>query len=488
MKKVLIIGSGIAGSLAASYLEKACKVTLMTKGRRDDSNSMLAQGGIAAALAADDDPYDHLQDTLTAGCDHNDPQRVEELVTLGPEVIQSLIDTGMKFDQKADGSWAYGLEGAHRKPRVLHCGGDQTGKHLTSFIQSQLAQTTWLENCTVSDLLIHENSCQGVVYLQNGIQKVFHADLVILATGGIGQLFPLTTNNWSISGDGIALAARAGATLKDMEFVQFHPTLLVVDGHCQGLISEAVRGEGARLVMEDGTLLMAGRHPQQDLAPRDVVSRVIKESLAAGHTIYLDISPIPDFTTRFPHITQILRKNTIPFETTHRIPVEPGAHFFMGGIETNEWGETSIHNLYAIGETACTGVHGANRLASNSLLEGLVFAKKASEHVLAKRIPFTKPAIIVNYQNSRPLNLPTKQALQERAWDAIGIVRDSEQLQAFLDWLAQFHYQPLNYPTLTEEKLEIANLCLVAEKIAQAALERKESLGAHAILKKEPIQ
>lgn len=477
-ERIIIIGSGIAGSLAALRLMQDYDVTIITKGTKQESNSMLAQGGVAAAITKDDSPKKHFRDTFQAGCYHNKPLAVCELTTYGPIVIQKLIKEGMTFDQQ-NGEFLLGLEGAHQMPRILHAGGDQTGKVLTTFIQNQLTAVQWREQEMAIQIIKQGHQAVGVCCLDSNNQlHNYYGEHIILATGGLGQLFPVTTNARTISGDGLALALNAGATLSDMEFIQFHPTLLFIDGHCHGLISEAVRGEGAKLIREDGTAIMEGVHPLLDLAPRDIVSATLANEIAQGELIFLEITAVKNFESRFPGISASLDNHQVPFRKTKRIPVHPGAHFLMGGVRTDLHGKTNIKGLYAIGEVANTGVHGANRLASNSLLETLVFGEKVAAYIQAnpakKRNQSVTPAP-PKHLLTHPL--PDKQQLQEKIGIALGITRTEEKLTEFLHWAN--HFEQANS---TCEEAEISNMLLVAKLIATSALKRTESLGAHRIL------
>lgn len=478
-ERIIIIGSGIAGCTAALRLMRNYDVTIITKGQKEESNSMLAQGGVAAAVAKNDSPKKHFSDTFQAGCYHNRPLAVRELTTCGPIIIQKLIKDGMMFDKEGH-ELAFGLEGAHQIPRILHAGGDQTGKFLTTFLQEQLTNIHWQEHQMAIQIMKHNEQAVGVSCLDSGNQlHTYYGEHIILATGGLGQLFPVTTNARTISGDGLALAFNAGAKLADMEFIQFHPTLLFVDGHCHGLISEAVRGEGAKLIRDNGTAIMAGVHPLLDLAPRDIVSATLSEEIAQGNLVFLEISAVKDFETRFPAITASLDNHHVPFRETMRIPVHPGAHFLMGGVRTDLNGRTSIPGLYAVGEVANTGVHGANRLASNSLLETLVFGEKVAEYIQSN------PAKLVSQAETNPLpkafstpHLPDKQLLQEKIGDALGITRTMEKLTDFLNWTNHF-----DLASNTREAAEISHMLIVAKLIAGSAQKRTESLGAHRILK-----
>lgn len=477
-ERVIIVGSGISGCMAALRLMQDYDVTIITKGMKEESNSMLAQGGVAAAVSKSDTPKKHFSDTFQAGCFHNKVRAVSQLVTCGPVVLQKLIDEGLTFDKK-DGEFSLGLEGAHRLPRILHTGGDQTGKYLTTFLQEKLTNIDWQEEQMVIEIIKHNEVAIGVHCLDKENQlHTYYGEHIILASGGLGQLFPVTTNAATISGDGLALAYRAGAKLTDMEFIQFHPTLLFLNGRCRGLISEAVRGEGAELVRADGSAVMMGVHPLADLAPRDIVAATLFEEIERGNAIFLDITAVSHFEERFPAITASLDAHQVPFRETKRIPVHPGAHFLMGGIRTDLHGKTNIPGLYAIGEVANAGVHGANRLASNSLLETLVFGEKVAEYIHTQKPNPKKYPLIPCASSTKTPHLPNKQLLQEKIWESLGITRKPEKITELLHWLADFDYA--NY---TRETAELSNMIITAKLIAESALKRTESLGAHRILK-----
>ncbi|ENH6155687.1 TPA: L-aspartate oxidase [Listeria monocytogenes] len=477
-ERVIIIGSGIAGCTAAFRLMHDYDVTIITKGLKEESNSMLAQGGIAAAVSKNDTPKKHFSDTFQVGCFHNKVLAVNQLVTNGPIVIQKLIAEGMTFDEQ-NGELSLGLEGAHQLPRILHTGGDQTGKFLTTFLQEKLTNIHWQEQKMAIEIIKQNDSAIGVHCLDKENRlHTYYGEHIILASGGLGQLFPVTTNAATISGDGLALAYRAGAKLTDMEFIQFHPTLLFLNGRCHGLISEAVRGEGAKLIRADGSAVMTDVHPRADLAPRDIVAATLFAEIQDGNEVFLDITPIPNFEERFPGITANLDAYHVPFRETKRIPVHPGAHFLMGGIRTDLQGKTNIPGLYAIGEVANAGVHGANRLASNSLLETLVFGEKVAEYILTQKTNLIDhPEIPLSNQTRTP-HLPDKQLLQEKIWETLGITRKPEKITEFLHWLTDF-----DYANHTRETAEISHMLITAKLIAESALKRTESLGAHRILK-----
>lgn len=479
MKKVIIIGAGLAGCYMALELQEICDVTIITKGTREESNSMLAQGGIAAALDPLDSPAQHQTDTLLAGQYHNAPAAVAQLVDLGSELVQQLIAMGMVFDHDAKGNLDFGLEGAHKHARILHANGDRTGQALTTFVQQKLQDIHWLTETMAIELYTNKGICQGVLVrnVQTGQQKILTADAIVLATGGLGNLYNFTTNDQTITGDGFALAARQNVRLQDMAFVQFHPTLLALNDQCFGLVTEAIRGCGAVLVDENHTPIMA-ETPKKDLAARDIVARKLTAHAQKGHQLFLDISTVTDFTTRFAGVTANLDRHHVPFRKTHLIPIRPGAHFMMGGIQTNLSGETSLPHLFAIGEVACNGVHGANRLASNSLLDCLVSAQKAARRIL--ELP-ERPRANFKYLSTQFLTplLPELTTLQTKAWQALGIERTRKQLDHFLTWLKQYNYRQLQPSQLNPEELKIANLCFCAELIAKAALAEPKSIGAH---------
>lgn len=485
MKKVIIVGAGLAGSYIATQLPADYDITIITKKTRIDSNSMLAQGGIAAALDEGDSPKVHEEDTLKAGKYHNDEQAVKQLVTIGPQLIDDLIAQGMKFDRESDGQLSFSLEGAHRFRRILHAQGDQTGHALTEFVQSTIRNDIkWEENTTVLDLVVEKGECQGVVIRnRKGTIKTKYADFTILASGGLGHLYPLTTNDQTITGDGIALAFRNNIKLKDMAYVQFHPTLLTKNDKCYGLITEAIRGAGAILIDENGNKIMEDT-PQKDLAPRDVVTRKLKAWQQKGHRLFLDISKIQSFKQKFPGVSRNLANHQIDFERTKKIPIQPGAHFFMGGIKTDLDAQTSLKRLYAVGEVACNGVHGANRLASNSLLDCLVSSNRAAEAIAKTPTAENKNN---DYTVDSPSNsdikskLPSKDVLLEKTWKQIGVVRSKTDLNNFLNWLDKFNYKELNPKQLSSKDLTIANLCICAELIAKSALAQPKSLGANYI-------
>lgn len=483
--EVAIIGSGVAALQTAIEVSKSKHVTLITKSKLRLSNSYLAQGGIAVALSEQDDPIFHQQDTMQAGRHYNKEQAVKILVEQAPQVISNLIDSGMRFDHDQDGNLTFGLEGAHSERRILHSHGDATGKYVTEHLISQLddSKIKVLEDTAVVELMIGEDhSCIGVkVVNPQGQVKAIYAEHIVLATGGCGSLFQLTSNAATVSGDGIALALKAGAKIRDMEFVQFHPTLLYCHGKTQGLVSEAVRGEGAILVTSEGKKIMEGVHPLKDLAPRHVVAQTIYSYMEHGESVYLDISMIPHFKEHFPTVADICESNGINLDEG-KIPVAPGNHFLMGGIETDEFSQTSIKGLYAVGEVACTGVHGANRLASNSLLEGLVYGYAlgrylggAPARVLSKEAKKTNTNHVLG-------TLPELEEIQKKLMQKAGIVRNEKDLTSLKSWLESFQIDELldvACENVSFDQLTKINSVIVAWLIAESAFMRKESRGGH---------
>ncbi|MDR1521440.1 MAG: L-aspartate oxidase [Streptococcaceae bacterium] len=482
-KKVVIVGGGLAGSFLAMLLQKDCKVTLLTKTQVQESNSMLAQGGIAAVMSKSDSFVSHIHDTLVAGNFHNDARLVKIVVEEGPKILQELMNLGLFFDKDENGNILYGMEGAHSKKRILHSKGDQTGRIITSFVQSLWQDVNIIENAYATEIIKNKKNGLGLLYLdeKENWQEIF-ADKIILATGGIGGLFSYTSNDKALTGDGIALAMRAKAEVKDLEFIQFHPTLLLINGHCCGLISEAVRGDGARLINDLGEYFMKKVHHFGDLATRDIVSRKVYQQILNGRKVFLDLASISNFAKRFPTIDQNLKRYGFKIKEDCLIPIQPGEHFLMGGIKTDLFGATSIPNLYAVGEVACSGVHGANRLAGNSLLEILVFAKRVAADIKSKifdsQAKFEKRAKEIKITP----NLPTIQNLQKRAWNAIGIVRKTSEMEDFLIWLEQFNIVEKIPKNWSKKEIECYNLCQIARNITKMALARKKSLGAHYVL------
>ncbi|MBA2176662.1 L-aspartate oxidase [Halobacillus locisalis] len=481
---VIIVGSGVSALQLAKHLSEDTNVIVFTKSKATHGNSSYAQGGISAAIKEDDDPFAHYLDTVEAGRYTNQSQYTLEMTREAPAIINELIAEGCEFDRNPDGHLQLGREGGHHDYRIVHSGGDQTGKRLMKHLIQQLPDTIELyEDHFVYDLVIHENRCYGVKCLTKNGTRTFTAAHVILSTGGCGQLYSLTSNAETITGDGIALAYQAGAEITDMEFIQFHPTLLYKDGRTHGLVTEAVRGEGAVLLNENGDAIMDGVHPLRDLAPRNVVAQTIYQQLQQGHHVYLDIRSISDFSKRFPTVAKLCEAHNIDIQKG-QIPVSPGCHFSMGGIATDRFGRTAVNGLYALGEAACTGVHGANRLASNSLLEGLVFGKRLAAFINSTEglpelpdLPERKPSL-----HHSIVDLPPVKELQQRMMDLVGMVRTEQQLLQQKEWLDSFRIDEwftFDLSLLTTKQVTTLFMLQTAWLITCSALERKESRGAH---------
>lgn len=470
----VVIGSGLAGSTVSLLLSELGTVALLDKGEAYASNSYLAQGGMATAVALDDSPELHLQDTLLAGDGLCHPTVVRELVSCAPALLQWLTDLDVIFDRDYTGQVALGLEGAHSRSRILHVGGDATGANILRTLTQNLAvhpQITRFANTRVDSLLYNEHVVHGaLVHFASGRDILLRAQhATILATGGIGQLFAHTTNPLCATGDGIALAHQAGAHLRNLEFVQFHPTALNRPTNPQFLISEAVRGAGAKLLDATGYAIMAD-HPQGDLAPRDVVARRIDQIRKGGRDVYLDAQAIPDFATRFPTIYRTCKQMGLD-PNTSPLPVSPAAHFAMGGIASSLAGETSVRGLFAIGEVANTGVHGANRLASNSLLECIVMAHKLAVHLRQHRDMLPRADLNVDTilkHRFKPIVTHVLMHVQEIMWKLSGVVRHHDSL---LQGIRQLQDLQTVYPRQTT--------LTTALLIMQSAYLRKESRGAH---------
>ncbi|HTN59308.1 MAG TPA: L-aspartate oxidase, partial [Protaetiibacter sp.] len=500
--RVVVVGTGIAGLIAAYRASARHDVVLVTKAELAESNTKYAQGGIAAALFPDDSAASHIADTLSAGAGLCDPAAVEVLCTEGPQRVRDLIALGVEFDRDAAGELARGHEAAHSARRVIHAGGDATGLAIeVALLRAVRALAVEVHEFTFMRELVvaHDDDDHREVRTGRvvGIDAVgpsgqtfrIDADAVVLASGGAGQLYRHTTNPAVTTGDGIAAAWRAGAELADVEFYQFHPTALAVPG--SPLISEAVRGEGAVLLDQAGRRFMFDVHPDGELAPRDVVARGIAEAMArqGGAPVLLDATALERdkgagfLATRFPSITRVTLENGFDW-TREPVPVTPAAHYWMGGIRTDLHGRTSLPGLYAVGEAACTGVHGANRLASNSLLESLVFAWRAVDALdgvegsgsRASRdsVPMRLEADGVPVANAQATASPTRQEIQNLMWAAVGLERDAVALRAALDTLHGWQVTGTALPELEER-----NLLDLARITAHAALVREESRGAH---------
>lgn len=484
-KTCVVVGSGLAGLYTAYVLSKHSKVLLLTKEDIDTSNSFHAQGGIAAVTEDDDSPLEHFDDTIEAGRGLCDEEAVRVLTEEAPRRIEELIAWGMKFDTK-NGHLELGLEGGHHHHRILHAGGDATGKNITQFMIGQVLQCRpdieIVPGEEVLRLLVDEDGCHGVACYNHHTLYPHHiyADEVVLATGGVGALFDRTTNPLTATGSGIAMAYEAGAEVRDMEFIQFHPTALYIPGEAAFLVSEAVRGEGARLYNIEGNRFMFGKYPLAELEPRDVVARQIFLEMRKTNSpfVYLTLDHLnPDVIRhRFPNILRYCADRGI--DMTQRIPVAPAAHYTVGGITTDLNGRTGIAHLYAVGEVASTGLMGANRLASNSLIECLVYGKRVADNIHAddtQRKEYKGPDFVLAPDSNRPkASFDMGSMLMQDA----GIIRCREGLSEALRTIDN-RLKEIDAPVLDPASWREHYRLTAARLIVASALEREESRGGH---------
>ncbi len=476
----VIIGSGAAGLMTALTLHEDKRILILTKTQPEDSNSALAQGGIAAALSEEDIDL-HIADTMIAGCNFNDEKAVGDMIKRSSEAIDVLLQYGVPFDRDEDNDLLVTREGGHSARRVLHYK-DMTGKAITDSLLEALQtkdNITLLSDACVSDIVTDQHKAVGVSYFRGGKQHVVAGNCIVLATGGIGGLFKATTNTTTLTGDGMAMAIRAGASVKDLEFIQFHPTAYSTSG-VTFLISEAVRGEGGVLINDQGQRFMKGIHPMAELAPRNIVAKAIFDQMQDGQTVYLDVRHLgPYFKERFPTIYgNCMAQGVDPLDTP--VPIQPVQHYVMGGIQTDPVGRTAVDRLYACGEAAWTGVHGANRLASNSLLEAVVYGKSVAEDINQRNLSAHLP-IIHSQRNGRELvgSEDVRQAVQAILSQSAFIVRNRDQILKGIEALANIKIELESQTATKAEEVEIFNMVLVADRILQAALVRETSLGSH---------
>lgn len=477
--RFLVIGSGVAGLHTAWRAAAAGDVLVLTKRSLHDSATSYAQGGIAAALGAGDSPELHRQDTLAAGAALCDREAVEVLVEEGPARVRELQLAGAAFDLGNDGKLKLGREAAHSRRRIVHAHGDRTGAEVARTLIERVRATrsaSVLEHARVLELIVEKGRCAGVRASVMGQAVEIRADATVLASGGCGQIYRYTTNPVVATGDGFAIAHRAGVRLADMEFVQFHPTALDTPENPLSLISEAVRGEGATLCNADGERFMVRRHKLAELAPRDVVAREIFRERARTGAVFLDARSIgKEFVQRFPGIFALCEHRGID-PRRDLIPVTPAAHYMMGGIVTDLAGRSSLAHLYACGEVACTGVHGANRLASNSLLEGLVFAERVARDMSAAprtAVPRKAASWDVPPLVDRGAAQVAADSIRQVMWDHAAIDRNARGLRKCVNALNDIHSR------LDEGMTEERNMCETARLVAAAALARRESRGGH---------
>lgn len=503
----IIVGSGIAGLYAALKIEQQAKlpdgIMLITKSKLGESNSKYAQGGMVAVLKENkcDSTESHIRDTIKAGAGLSEFNTVKFISENSDKVVKDLLNFGVEFDRDKDGNLCFTKEAAHSVRRILHSGGDATGKMIEKSLVEQVQNNNNIdvyEEGTVVELLINSNGeCRGVLVFNNmtGEYETVYSPAVILATGGIGQLYKYTTNPEGATGDGLAIAYNAGAVMQDMEFVQFHPTALAFDDDVNRfLISEAVRGEGAKLVDADGMEFMAKYDERKELAPRDIVTRANYNEMMKNHlaNVYLNASCIDKakLAERFPTISKKCLEHGIDISKDF-IPVAPAAHYFMGGIRTDVEGRTSINGLFAIGEVSSTGLHGGNRLASNSLLECVVCAYEVADFLKTQKLDAPKSidanikSIIDQYseedEDVEPIDTDVfKAELKDIMWNYCGILRDEKSLITALEKLDELKSKfPRTRKCQTKAEYEFKNMLTVARMIVVSALGRKESRGAH---------
>ena len=479
---VIVIGSGVAGLSVALSLP-GYRVLLITKTQLGAGSSQWAQGGVAAAMGEGDSPDLHARDTLGVSGGIANADAVSVLTQVGPDCMRRLMSLGVKFDRE-QGVLCLGREAAHSRPRILHAQGDATGAELVRALTRAVRQTDGIEIAEmweVEELMVQAGRVMGVIARQGAERRLYGAPAVVLATGGIGQLYRYTTNPPEATADGLALAARAGARLADIEFVQFHPTALAAGSDPLPLLTEALRGAGAMLVNEMDDRFMVAEHEAAELAPRDVVARAVWRQLQAGHTVFLDARAAigARFSDHFPTAFAFCQRQGLD-PRSDRLPVAPAAHYHMGGVAVDLLGRTSIPGLWACGEAACTGVHGANRLASNSLLEGLVFAERVGQDVkgVIQSRCATMPSSL-RLVDVRQISLPASEddvvisQIRDIMWTHVGLVRTESGL---VEAMGQLHELDMSGAVWTRRGQQMLT---VAQLIAMAALAREESRGAH---------
>ncbi len=476
---LIVVGTGVAGMTAALGAE-GLRVHVLTKTALESGSSRWAQGGVAAAVGQGDSPELHAADTVAAGAGLVDSEVAQILTRDGVIAVERLIDIGAEFDHGERGELALGREAAHSRSRILHAHGDATGAELVRALGVRLRKEERIqvfERAFAYRLLSRGGRIDGVLALHREDRPVLHvASRVVIASGGLGQLYRYTTNPPEATGDGLMLAAAAGATLIDVEFVQFHPTALAIDADPLPLLTEALRGEGARLVDDQGERFMPGEDPRAELAPRDVVARAIWRRLKVGRRVYLDArQAVGDrFPARFPSVFEECRSAGID-PRVELMPVVPAAHYYMGGVAVDAWGRSNVSGLWACGEASSTGAHGANRLASNSLLEALVFGARVAQS--AGSVSPARSTEVVDDEPTfgNPVTVAPEQRakLRSLAWEKLGLTRDEAGLSAARQELAEL------WRELPDGPSEVRNLTAAATLIAAAARRRRESRGAH---------
>jgi L-aspartate oxidase len=481
----IVLGSGVAGLRAAIELARDGRVAVLTKDRLDESNTEYAQGGVAVAMSDDDEISLHLEDTLNAGAGLCDKQAVRVLVEEGPRYITELINWGAQFDREG-GALAFTQEAAHSRRRILHANGDSTGREIVRSLIAHARKQSNIElvaHAATIGLIVEDGRCSGVRFIDpnESLRRELRARAVVLATGGAGQIYAQTTNPSVATGDGMAMAYAAGATMCDLEFTQFHPTALALDGAPRFLLTEALRGEGAILRNHGGEAFARRYDDRGELAPRDIVARAIVAEMerTGARWMYLDLTHLKAefLRERFPNIFETCLRYGLDL-TKDQLPVSPAAHYLMGGVRTDTSGRTTLAGLYAAGEVACTGVHGANRLASNSLLEGLVFGARAGAAAVEDAARLQKqlarqpaPAPVEFDLADWRLDPRIKKRSQEIMWRNVGLIRRADDLRSAIEELTTMAAENVNERT--------RNFATLAKLMAAAALWREESRGGH---------
>lgn len=477
---VVVIGAGIAGMTAALSLDAKFNIALVSKGEAAESSTYKAQGGVSAAVGPDDSPEGHINDTLRVGQGLCRREAVEVMAQEGPAAIAYLESVGVKFDREA-GKLSVTKEAGHSRKRVVHYY-DATGRHISESLTKEILRRENIESlhaCFLIDLLMQDGLCRGCILWQDGHRLILHAHVVIIATGGYSAIFGRSTNSASLTGDGIAAAYRAGAVVADMEFVQFHPTAFTTTSGEVFLLTEALRGEGALLYNTFGERFMVNYHPDGELAPRDEVSRAINAEMkkSSQKNVYLDARKLGKayLADRFRQVYTKLAENGY-FMESDLIPIAPAAHYSIGGILTDLWGKTTIPGLYACGEAAATGVHGANRLASNSLLEGVVFGRRAAEAISGNYTEVSKPAKLSPVTRSDIQYIMDPEELQGFLDATAGVVRSGEEMASLLKKIREGASKEIVDDV---NRYQGHNACQLAILLLEAALFRKESRGTH---------
>lgn len=476
-QKVIIIGSGIAGLYAALSIEKFDVLIVSNESGGKSGSSYYAQGGIAAAIAEDDDFETHVQDTIKAGAGLVDYEVAKQIILAGTERVHHLAELGVNFKRDEKGNFNFGREAAHSKNRILHINGDASGKEIMNVLNARVSEKKNIQTrytCEALEISVYGSNVNGIwIKNEKGETEFISASNIILATGGVSALYSKTTNPLSIYGKGLGLAARAGAVIADAEFVQFHPTALDLGVDPVPLATEALRGEGAIIINEKGERFLDNYHPAAELAPRDIVSRAVFSEISKGNKIFLDATNLKSgkVKDKFPNVYNLCKQNNIDADL-QPIPIAPAAHYHVGGIATNINGRSSINGLWACGEVACTGFHGANRLASNSLLESIVLAYNSAKDVEQNFIEPASKSITSQFSHKNTNAISELEDLRNVMMENVGIERSEASLKKALHFISELMKR-------TSDNISFLNVLTTASMITKMALEREESRGCH---------